>query len=42
LATFSALYQPLLPFFASMIGVLLVTTFVPWISLVLPRLFGLC
>jgi tripartite ATP-independent transporter DctM subunit len=40
--TMSRVFKPLLPFFASMIGVLLVTTFVPWISLVLPRLFGLC
>jgi tripartite ATP-independent transporter DctM subunit len=33
--------KPLLPFFGALIGVLLLITYVPWISLVLPRLFHL-
>jgi tripartite ATP-independent transporter DctM subunit len=39
--TMARVFRPLLPFFLSMIGVLLVTTYVPWLSLALPRLFGL-
>ncbi|MBU0640241.1 MAG: TRAP transporter large permease [Planctomycetes bacterium] len=39
--TMARVFRPLLPFFASMIVVLLVTTYLPWLALVLPRLFGL-
>lgn len=39
--TMARIFRPLLPFFISMIAVLLVTTYVPWLSLALPRLFGL-
>ena len=38
--TMSRVFKPLLPFFVAMIGVLLVTTYVPWLSLALPHLFG--
>jgi len=31
----------LLPFFAAMIVVLMITTYVPWIALALPGWFGL-
>jgi len=39
--TMARVFRPLLPFFASMIAVLLLTTYLPWLSLALPRLFGL-
>jgi tripartite ATP-independent transporter DctM subunit len=39
--TMAKVFRPLLPFFASMIAVLLLTTYLPWLSLALPRLFGL-
>jgi len=39
--TVSKIIRHLLPFFAAMIVVLLITTFVPWLSLFLPELFGL-
>jgi tripartite ATP-independent transporter DctM subunit len=39
--TMARVFRPLLPFFISMIVVLLITTFAPWLSLTLPRLFGL-
>jgi len=38
--TMARVFRPLLPFFASMIMVLLVTTYLPWLSLALPHLFG--
>ena len=39
--TVSKIIWHLLPFFAAMIVVLLVTTYLPWLSLLLPDLFGL-
>ncbi|MGD8452799.1 MAG: TRAP transporter large permease [Phycisphaerae bacterium] len=39
--TMAKVFRPLLPLFAAMIVVLLVTTFTPWLSLALPHLFGL-
>jgi tripartite ATP-independent transporter DctM subunit len=39
--TMTRVIRPLLPFFGAMIVVLLITTYVPWLSLALPRLFGL-
>ena len=39
--TMTSVLRPLLPFFAAMIVVLLVTTYSPWLSLALPQLFGL-
>jgi tripartite ATP-independent transporter DctM subunit len=38
--TMARVFRPLLPFFAAMVVVLLVTTYVPWLSLALPRVFG--
>jgi tripartite ATP-independent transporter DctM subunit len=38
--TMARVFRPLLPFFASMIAVLLATTYLPWLSLALPHLFG--
>ena len=39
--TVSKIIRHLLPFFAAMVVVLMVTTYVPWLSLALPDLFGL-
>jgi len=39
--TVSKIIRHLLPFFAAMIVVLLITTYVPWLSLFLPGVFGL-
>jgi tripartite ATP-independent transporter DctM subunit len=39
--TVSKVIRHLLPFFAAMIAVLFLTTYVPWLSLVLPEAFGL-
>jgi tripartite ATP-independent transporter DctM subunit len=36
----SQIVRPLLPLYAAMIAALLLITYVPWITLVLPRLFG--
>jgi tripartite ATP-independent transporter DctM subunit len=38
--TITKVIRPLMPFFISMIIVLLITTYVPWLSLVIPKLFG--
>ena len=38
--TMARIFRPMLPFFASMLVVLLTTTYWPWLSLALPRLFG--
>jgi TRAP-type C4-dicarboxylate transport system permease large subunit len=37
----SKIIRHLLPFFAAMIVVLLLTTYIPWLSLALPEVFGL-
>jgi len=39
--TVSKIIRHLLPFFGAMIVVLLITTYVPWLSLFLPGVFGL-
>jgi tripartite ATP-independent transporter DctM subunit len=38
--TMARVFRPMLPFFVSMLLVLLTTTYWPWLSLALPRLFG--
>jgi TRAP-type C4-dicarboxylate transport system permease large subunit len=36
----ASVVRPLMPLFLAMIAALMVITYVPWISLWLPRLFG--
>jgi TRAP-type C4-dicarboxylate transport system permease large subunit len=36
----AAVLRPLLPFFLAMVGVLLLVSYIPQLSLALPRLFG--